>query len=182
MSEPKPLLAPLQPVQAHPRLWRDNQFVADIWTNVTDGDAFPFSEAAVISLQRWRAEQTNLAALAISLGIRLSPGDVLEPVADNVQRLDLIVLPFAKFTDGRNYSTARRLREAGFKGEIRAAGDVLLDQLPLLLRSGFTAFEITHKATLVALEAAPIPAVSRVYQSGAEIDAKAWRSRRVQSG
>ena len=73
---------------------------------------------------------------------------------------------------------ARRLREWDYRGEVRATGDVLIDQLPLMLRAGFDAFEIRHAATMRALEAAPIPAVSRVYQSAAEPATVDWKSRR----
>ena len=59
-----------------------------------------------------------------------------------------------------------------------ATGDVLLDQLPLMLRAGFSTFEITNAATIRALEAAPLPAVSRVYQAGAEVADHGWRPRR----
>ncbi len=105
--------------------------------------------------------------------------DVFDASTDGIDRLGVIALPFAKFTDGRAYSTARRLREADFKGQIRATGDVLLDQLPLMLRAGFDAFVITHTATIAALEAKPVPAVSRVYQTAAARSADGWRSRRV---
>jgi uncharacterized protein (DUF934 family) len=55
---------------------------------------------------------------------------------DGVTRIDL---HFPAFTDGRAHSQAFLLsRRLGFKGEIRATGDVLVDQLPLLARNGFT--------------------------------------------
>lgn len=55
---------------------------------------------------------------------------------DGVQRIDL---HFPKFTDGRAYSQAYLLRRRlGFTGEIRATGDVLIDQLVQMARSGFT--------------------------------------------
>lgn len=59
----------------------------------------------------------------------------------DLDRLKLIVLHFPKFTDGRAYSQARLLRRAGYTGELRAAGAVLRDQLPFLLRCGFDSFD-----------------------------------------
>jgi uncharacterized protein (DUF934 family) len=53
---------------------------------------------------------------------------------DGISRIDL---SFPKFTDGRAYSQAFMLRRAGFKGEIRATGDVLIDQLVQMKRMGF---------------------------------------------
>jgi uncharacterized protein (DUF934 family) len=51
---------------------------------------------------------------------------------------DVIELNFPKFTDGRAYSQAVLLRRRGFTGEIRATGDVLVDQLVAMQRTGFT--------------------------------------------
>lgn len=178
MSEPTPLLAPLKPHHVPPRLWREGTFVDDPWRSIADDEALPIAGRAIVSLGRWRADQAALAASGVPVGVRLSAGEILEPVADDIGRLEVIALPFPKFSDGRSYSAARRLREAGFKRELRAIGDVLLDQLPLMLRSGFDAFEIGHAATIRALEAGDVPAVTRVYQSGNEAGAAGRFSRR----
>ena len=70
-----------------------------------------------------------------------------ELIADDVQRFALVALEFPKFRDGRAYSYARLLRERyGFKGELRAVGDVLLEQLFFMLRTGFDAFELQQSA------------------------------------
>ena len=62
--------------------------------------------------------------------------DPRDLVLDGVQRIDL---HFPKFTDGRAYSQAYLLhRRLGFTGELRATGDVLIDQLVQMARSGFT--------------------------------------------
>ena len=76
----------------------------------------------------------------------------LQPYLD---RLDLIALSFPKFRDGRAFSQARLLRERyGFKGEIRATGDVLQDQLLLMVRSGFDGFALAKEADATAFDAA----------------------------
>ena len=178
MSEPTPLLAPLKPLHVPPRLWRAGAFVEDSWRTIGDDEPLPIAGRAIISLKRWRADQTALAASGVPVGARLEPGELPEPAADDIARLDVIALPFPKFSDGRSYSAARRLREGGFKGELRAIGDVLLDQLPLMLRAGFDAFEISHAATIKALETGDVPAVTRVYQSGNEAGAAGRFSRR----
>ena len=54
---------------------------------------------------------------------------------ENLQRIDL---HFPKFTDGRAFSQAFVLRRRGFQGDIRAHGDVLIDQLLQMQRSGFS--------------------------------------------
>jgi uncharacterized protein (DUF934 family) len=178
MAEPKPLLAPLRPVSRAARLWTAVTFAADRWRSIADDAEFPIEGHGIISLQRWRAEQPARAATTLAIGIRVAPAESLDPAIDRLDRLGLIALSFAKFTDGRAYSTARRLREQWrFRGEIRATGDVLLDQLPLMLRSGFDAFEIVDAATLAALEQGNVPAVSRTYQRNIGEDRLAWRAR-----
>ena len=179
MSEPKPLLAPLRPPASEPRLWKGGGFVEDFWTIIADDAALPETGHVVVSLARWRNERAALARLGVPLGVAVSPGEELDPVADEVEWLQLVQLTFPKFTDGRAYSTARRLREHGFSGEIRAIGDVLLDQIPLMLRCGFDALQIVHTPTVAALERGELPAVSRVYQAATETVRQHWRSRRA---
>ena len=180
MSEPSPLLAPLKPAVTAARLWNGQRFVPDAWRTIADADPFPIEGRAIVSLKRWRADQEVLAAHGVPVGIKIDVAEAIDPAADDLGRLAVIALVFPKFSDGRAYSTARNLREVvGYRGEIRATGDVLLDQLPLMLRCGFDAFEIVNAATIAALEAAPVPAVSRVYPSGAEtVTAGVWKSRR----
>ena len=71
---------------------------------------------------------------------------------DGVERIDL---HFPKFTDGRAYSQAFLLRRRlGFKGELRATGDVLVDQLQLMQRSGFDAAVLRADQSMAAAERA----------------------------
>ncbi|AGU49648.1 hypothetical protein VAPA_1c25490 [Variovorax paradoxus B4] len=60
----------------------------------------------------------------------------IEVCLEDIERIDL---NFPKFTDGRAYSQAFLLRRRlGFKGDIRATGDVLIDQLVQMERTGFS--------------------------------------------
>ena len=181
MSEPTPLLAPLKSPAIAPRLWRDGCFVADAWVDVADDVAMPIGYRAIVSLDRWRAEQQSFASTGAPIGIRVEPGQAVDSIADDIARVAVIALSFPKFSDGRAYSTARRLREAGYHGEIRATGDVLLDQIPLMLRAGFNAFVITNAATARALESGAIPTVSRVYQAAAPASDRGLFERRVET-
>ena len=64
----------------------------------------------------------------------------VETIVDALPRLSSIALVFPKWTDGRAYSQARLLRvRHRFAGEIRATGEVLVDMMPLLARTGFDA-------------------------------------------
>ena len=78
--------------------------------------------------------QTNAAA------VRIEPGDDARALLPHLERLKLVEVNFPSFTDGRGYSSARILREAGYEGELRAVGAVFTDQLSHLRRCGFDAF------------------------------------------
>lgn len=79
-------------------------------------------------------EQSNAAA------VRIEPGDDARELIPHLERLRLVEVNFPAFGDGRGYSSARILREAGYDGELRAVGDVLIDQLAYMRRCGFDAF------------------------------------------
>lgn len=84
-------------------------------------------------------DQTNATA------VRIEPGDDARALLPFLDRLALIEVNFPSFADGRGYSAARILREAGYHGELRAVGDVLIDQLSHMRRCGFDAFAPTQK-------------------------------------
>ena len=80
--------------------------------------------------------------------MRLAAAEAPEDLAEYLGRLAVIELEFPKFRDGRPYSAARILRERmGFKGELRAVGDVLLEQALQMVRCGFDAFEPADGST-----------------------------------
>lgn len=79
-------------------------------------------------------EQTNASA------VRIEPGDDARNLLPRLEQIRLVEVNFPSFGDGRGYSSARILREAGYTGELRAVGDVAVDQLSHLRRCGFDAF------------------------------------------
>lgn len=90
-----------------------------------------------------------------------------EPALTALLTQPCIGIFFDKFNDGRGYSLARLLREAGFQGELRALGDVLIDQLFYLKRCGFNAFQLRDDQNQhAALEA--LSSFSVTYQSAAD--------------
>ena len=72
--------------------------------------------------------------------VRIEPGDDARALVPLLDRLALVEVNFPSFGDGRGYSSARILREAGYAGELRAVGDVGIDQLSHMRRCGFDAF------------------------------------------
>jgi phosphoadenosine phosphosulfate reductase len=148
-------------------IWRRGGFAEDKWTRLADDAPIPPDGAIVISLKRWLAEREALAARTAPVGVAVEAGaDAQAHLADLAGR-PLIALAFAKFADGRAFSYARMLRDRyGFKGELRAIGDVLIDEIPLMLRCGFDSFEAANAPTLKALEAGRLPGPPIHYQPG----------------
>lgn len=72
--------------------------------------------------------------------VRIEPGDDARALLPHLDRIRLVEVSFSTFKDGRGYSAARILREHGYRGELRAEGDVLVDQLPFMRRCGFDSF------------------------------------------
>ncbi len=148
------------------KIWKNGRFADDAFVVLDDAAALVRGVGVVASLARWRAGRAELLRHDAPVAVLADPAAVLVAETDALDRPAAVVIPFAKFSDGRGYSLARRLRdELHYAGEIRATGDVLLDQLPLMLRCGFDAFAITHAPTIAALEAGHLPAIPEVYQA-----------------
>lgn len=87
-----------------------------------------------VTLDAFIAGQTNAGA------VRLEAGDDARALLPHLEQLALIEVSFPSFRDGRGYSAARILREGGYAGELRAAGDLLVDQVAFMRRCGFDSF------------------------------------------
>jgi uncharacterized protein (DUF934 family) len=95
----------------------------------------------IVPLKVWQAQREKLQGRA-ELGVWLDSDERAEELADDLERFAVIAVNFPKFADGRGYSIAYRLRvRLGYRGELRAIGDVLRDQLFYMRRAGFDAFE-----------------------------------------
>ncbi len=105
----------------------------------------------IVSLAQWQSQRDALLARGTPLGLRLHSDQSPEAIADDVGRFAMIALEFPKFRDGRAYSYARLLRERyGFRGELRAVGDVLMEQVFFMVRTGFDAFDLQQSPDPVA--------------------------------
>lgn len=114
----------------------------DAFTHVDDDTPLPPGDV-IISLARFQSDGDRLLGDGRSVGVKLEAGEEVEALAYDLPRLALVALAFPKFRDGRHYSNARILRERyGFKGEVRAVGDVLREQAGFMLRCGVDAFEV----------------------------------------
>ena len=130
-------------------LVKNGAVIDDPWLRIDDDALLPLEGPIILSVNRWREEQAELARRDTPLGLWLSSDDSLEKVGDALEVVDLIELAFPAFTDGRPYSTARLLRERyGFGGELRAVGQILRDQAQFMLRCGFDSFELAQDANV----------------------------------
>ncbi|MCB1519391.1 MAG: DUF934 domain-containing protein [Hyphomicrobiaceae bacterium] len=149
-------------------IYRNGTFTNDPWHRL--GDALPIRHGRrqILPLAIWRTVLDDAAYDPAMTGVDVNAHDVEASDLMELSRVALVVITFPKFTDGRAYSLARRLRDSfGYQGGLRATGDVLLDQIGLMERCGFDSFEIVHAPTIRALEASRIPSLATVYQAGA---------------
>jgi uncharacterized protein (DUF934 family) len=148
-------------------LLKHGELIEDPWRRLADDEPLPGTDAGlarvIVTLARWRADRA-LAGRRGPLGLLLRNSEPPAAIRNDVGLFDLIALEFPKFTDGRAYSQARALRERlGFRGELRATGQVLVDQLLFMQRCGFDAFEIAKGEPLEAWRKA-IASFSVFYQ------------------
>lgn len=113
------------------------------WQDLSDDAPLPESGSVIVSLDRWRRDEATLRASNRQIGVRLQNNQSPLALADDIDRFSLVVVEFPKFSDGRAFSQARLLRDRlGFKGEIRAVGNVLRDQYLFMIRCGIDAVEL----------------------------------------
>lgn len=165
------------------KIIKNGQILADDWQvlRLAEGEsaeavAIPNGKV-IVPLAVWQARQADLAGR--EAGVWLDSPEPAEAVAADVARLPLIAVNFPKFADGRGYSTATLLRTRyGFKGELRAIGDVLRDQFFFYTRCGFDALQPADgKYTDSQLEAAlaSLGDFSEPYQGAVDRPAPVWR-------
>ena len=130
----------------HERVIRGRRVERDDWRFLGldpagEGDTLPAGRI-VVPLATWKAHREALLARR-EAGVWLAPAEDPAELAADVAGLPIVGVHFPKFTDGRGYSTAVLLRRRfGYRGELRAFGDVGRDQLFYLMRSGFDAFSL----------------------------------------
>jgi uncharacterized protein (DUF934 family) len=104
---------------------------------------FPDQAELIVPTALWRSRREDLLDRSGGTGVWLDSSEQPESIAEDLPLLAVVAVNFPQFTDGRGYSTARLLRERyGYRGELRAIGDVLRDQLYYLTRCGFNAFAL----------------------------------------
>ena len=152
-------------------LWRREGFVEDKWAFLGDDAPVPTEGPVVVSLKRWLSQSETLSARLGPVGVAVEAGADAQMHLPDLADRPLIALTFDKFADGRSFSYARILRDRfRFGGDLRAIGDVLIDEIPLMLRCGFDSFEVTNAPTVHALQAGRLPGSPLHYQPSSAHD------------
>lgn len=167
---------------------RRGQVIGDIWQVLVSGEGEDPASVKlptgplVVTLPVWKARRAELLARSPPVGVRLETADDPSEIADNLPHLALVAVQFPKFADGRGYSIAHLLRRRyGYKGELRAVGDVLRDQLFYLARSGFDSFQLREGV----VPHAALPSLrdfSVTYQAAADARGPLFRHREAFEG
>lgn len=165
---------------------KNRQVVDDPWRRLelaADGrlPAIPLTGDLIVPLAMWQDLRDSLRFRPGRLGVWLDPGEEPAAIAGDLPLFGVVVVNFPKFIDGRGYSIARLLRERyGWKGELRAIGDIFRDHLFFLASCGFNAFalregEDPHEAL------AAFGDFSEAYQNSVERPLPLFRRRHLDS-
>lgn len=160
------------------KIWKESGFVNDDpWLIETEETKAGSNEKAIVGLEAFLEQAATGAS---GLGVLISPADDVTRLAPHLDRIALVAVAFPAFNDGRAFSHASLLRtRLGYAGEIRAVGDVLIDQIPLMLRCGIESFAVTNATALKRLAEGRLPGISNHYQPTAKPTASAnsysWR-------
>lgn len=129
-------------------LIKQKRVVADSWRRLeraADGSlpAVPRQGDVIVPLALWLERRDDLLAFPGRLGVWLDSHEGPEALVADVGRFEVIAVNFPKYQDGRGYSIARLLRERyGYRGELRAIGEVARDHLFYMAGCGFDAFAL----------------------------------------
>lgn len=161
-------------------LVENGKIVEDRYVRIGADDAIPDRVSVIVPAARFLADPDALIGRDGSLGVLWPNSRRIAELKPWLGHLALVALEFPKFRDGRAYSQARLLREQyGFRGTLRATGDVLRDQFQFLVRAGFDSFEVKKPADAAAF-AKSVARYSVHYQASADGSLPALR-RRLQS-
>jgi phosphoadenosine phosphosulfate reductase len=155
-------------------LWKNGAFIDDTWMMVADDQPVPGECNAIVSVKRWRDERAALSERNAPLGLLIAPGSVWTDIAADLPRFPVIAVTIPKYADGRAFSIARLLRDRdGYKGEIRAIGDYIIDQMPYMKRVGIDAFVVGNPVVEEGLRKGLWPEVTDYMQpaDGPEVPA-----------
>ena len=132
-----------------PQILKDTEVVSDDWIVLDESaESLPTGDI-LLSYEQWQNFADQLSNHSGSLGVWLEGHAEIEQIIEPLLDLPLIAINFPKFADGRGFSSARLIRERyNYSGELRAIGGFIRDQLYLLKRCGFNAFQFSDENEL----------------------------------
>lgn len=162
---------------------RDGEIRSDSWVVVPqpdDGESLdiPADQPALIPAKLWLAGETQFAGRP-DIGVWFDSHDEPEMLDSRVNELPVIAVNFPKFSDGRGYSIGRLLRERlGYVNELRAIGDVLLDQLQFMKRCGFDTYALRADKDITKAPKC-LTFFSQTYQAASDTEIPLFRRRDI---
>jgi uncharacterized protein (DUF934 family) len=132
-----------------PQILKNTEVVSDNWILLDEtAESLPTGNV-LLSYEQWQNFADQLSNHSGSLGVWLEGHAEIEQIIEPLLDLPLIAINFPKFADGRGFSSARLIRERyNYSGELRAIGGFIRDQLYLLKRCGFNAFQFSDENEL----------------------------------
>jgi uncharacterized protein (DUF934 family) len=128
-------------------LIKNGVVIADPYVTVTDEAPLPGGVPVIVPAARLLANPAEILARKAPVGVIWPNNKNVADLAPFLERLAVVALVLPNFKDGRAYSQARQLRERfGYRGELRATGQVLRDQFVFLVRAGFDALDVAKPA------------------------------------
>lgn len=166
-------------------LFIDGTVAEDEWVSVEGEQPIPTGEDVIVSLAYFKSNEPALVNRnSGKLGVHLDTLDELDDIAPYLDSLSLVSLDFPSFANGTSYSKSHLLREKfGFKGEIRAVGDIRIDQVAFFKRCGVDSLVVTHQPTIDAMQSGRDPSIRQFYQpalnDSPSTNGRAWARRSV---
>ncbi|MGR9168419.1 DUF934 domain-containing protein [Rhizobium sp. KDH_Rht_773_N] len=146
------------------KIWRETGFVEnDPWVIETDEVKATGDQKPLLTLDELiaKADESN----DVGFGVLIRPADDVLKLEPYLYRLEIVAVAFPAFNDGRAFSHASLLRQRlGYTNELRAVGDVLIDQVPLMLRVGIDSFAVTNETAIRRLSEKRLPSIPHHYQ------------------
>jgi uncharacterized protein (DUF934 family) len=146
------------------KIWRETGFIEnDPWVIETDEVKATGDQKPLLTLDELiaKADESN----DVGLGVVIRPADDVLKLEPYLYRVEIVAVAFPAFNDGRAFSHASLLRQRlGYTNELRAVGDVLIDQVPLMLRVGIDSFAVTNETAIRRLSEKRLPSIPHHYQ------------------
>jgi uncharacterized protein (DUF934 family) len=158
-------------------LIKDGRVIADRYVHVLDDAPLPEGVPVLVPAARFLADAGEILQREAPVGVLWPNNRRVAELAPYLDRVALVALVFPKFKDGRAYSQARILRERyGYRGELRATGQILRDQFLFMVRAGFDVLDVA-KASDVDAFATALARYTVFYQTPGEGRTSAARLR-----